>query len=445
MRRSPSNLEVNRKAAAIQKWLGAPWPKESLDAQYKYGCLAGRLYPFLRLEVLTPDGKGKLVQVFERRAAVVFDGEDQARFFLPWEVLPAQQVQKSVSGGFFDNGPKWALAAADVPKTPLVRTGSPFFLWDGIKSKKQKQEGMTPLSPNAPKKHIVAHGDLDGVVSAALLAKRNNWSLDDVKTTFTQPFSVNQVAVGDDDEVYVVDIAINNRDPQMTQDFIVRLGPRLVRWYDHHAGWGADVENDPRFIVKDAPSCASIVGGDPALAADADAADTRKGTLSDRGQLIESAMKADLANDAVREAAFRWLMGDESARAALDGAARRYAAVVAETERLASGYRVDGSVAVVDARESNHNYDLTQLLLAGQKKARFAAALVRNPRDGGERVTIATQDKSVNLVSVFGLQSGAPFRVTLPAEQCGDALARLNALSEVDKLVAGSRECRAKL
>jgi hypothetical protein len=280
-------------------------------------------------------------------------------------------------------------------------------------------------------KHIVAHGDLDGIISAALLARRHGWSPDEVKVTFTQPFLVDRVAVGEDDEVYVVDLAVNNRDPRMTRDFITRLGGRLVAWYDHHIGWGNEFKDgrDLRFVIAEGyPSCAFLVGGSSSLVADANAADTRKGLLSDRGILIENATKADLSDDRTRDAAFRWLLGDESARAVLEDAARRYAEVMAETERLASGYRVDGCVAVVDARESNHRYDLTQLLLAGQKKARFAVVLVKDPRDGSKRVTVATGDRSVNLVEVFGLPSGAPFRVNLPVERYEEAVARLNCL-----------------
>jgi len=50
--------------------------------------MAARLYPFLGREVKTPSGIGKLVQVFERRATVVFSGEGKAGFFRPWEVFP---------------------------------------------------------------------------------------------------------------------------------------------------------------------------------------------------------------------------------------------------------------------------------------------------------------------------------------------------------------------
>lgn len=79
---------INQKTVAIQKWLKAPWPEESLKAQCRFGSMAARLYPFLRREVLTPKGRGKLVQVFFSRAAVVFDGSEKVEFFKPWDVTP---------------------------------------------------------------------------------------------------------------------------------------------------------------------------------------------------------------------------------------------------------------------------------------------------------------------------------------------------------------------
>lgn len=79
---------INQKTVAIQKWLKAPWPEESLKAQYRFGCMAARLYPFLHREVHTPQGTGKLVQVFDGRVTVVFDGSEKAEFFNPWDVVP---------------------------------------------------------------------------------------------------------------------------------------------------------------------------------------------------------------------------------------------------------------------------------------------------------------------------------------------------------------------
>ncbi len=283
---------------------------------------------------------------------------------------------------------------------------------------------------------LVAHGDFDGIVSAVLASWRH--PLEDVRVAFVQPFTVDKVEVADDEDVIVVDVAVNNRDSKMTTDFISRLGGRLYRWFDHHQGWESLKIDDRLVINSDAPSCAQVVmsssqDGDMeyyfgTLVADATAADTRQGQLSSEADLIERATKANLSDDSVREAAFRWLLGDKSKLSVLEAAAEKYAAIQAETERLSATYRVTGNVAVVDARESEHNYDRTQLLLAGQKVAPFAVVVSANPRAGEDYLTIATSRKDVNLVEIFGLPSGAPFRVSIPASRLEEALGKLNSL-----------------
>ncbi len=81
-------------------------------------------------------------------------------------------------------------------------------------------------------------------------------------------------------------------------------------------------------------------------------------------------------------------------------------------------------MALVDARNSNHQHDLTQLLLGGQKLAQFAVVLTVHPQQG-EGLTIATSRKDINLVELFTLGSGAPFRVSLPAKRREEALDKL--------------------
>ena len=293
---------------------------------------------------------------------------------------------------------------------------------------------------------IVAHGDLDGIVSATLVAEQLDISVEELKVVFTQPFLLDKIDISDDiEKVYVVDIAINNRDPQMTEQFIEQLGDRLVRWIDHHQGWSK--ADDKRFIIyPTAPACATILGsGMPPRIAhlyqfvfDAVAADTREGELSEVGQLIEKACKADLRNDNVRVAAVKWLLGDEQQKPLLEETAQKYAAIQEETEWLATAYVHDGNVAVVDVPKEyfrtygavapeGHDFDLTQLLLAGQRLATFAVAKVIDSRSGEEMVTIATKS-GVNLVELFELPSGAPFRVTLPVERLEEAVEKIHSL-----------------
>lgn len=281
---------------------------------------------------------------------------------------------------------------------------------------------------------IVAHGDMDGIASAVLQAGLLNISPEDLMVVFCQPFTVDKIKIPEDvEQVYVVDIAVNNRDPQMTERFIENLGDKLAVWTDHHQGWPEkykNVKNWHFYIREDVGACANLFAGKShfavkdAIVADAVAADTRTGTLSPRSQLIEQACKANMSDDSIRVAAVKWLLGDESQKVTLEAAAAKYAAIQKETQRLAATYTVDGKVATVDAR-SSHEHDLTQLLLAGQKLAEFAIAKVTDPRSKEERITIATQSK-VDLVKLFGLPSGAPFRISLEVARFPEVLEKLN-------------------
>lgn len=282
------------------------------------------------------------------------------------------------------------------------------------------------------KKLIIAHGDMDGIACATLQAELLNITKD-LMIIFCQPFTVDKIKIPEDVErVYVVDVAVNNRDLQMTENFIEQLGDRLVQWTDHHQGWSK--VDDKRFVIHStAPACAVILGsGMPPrlshlqqLVSDAIAADTRKGELSSRGQLIEQATKANMTDDSIRVAAVKWLLGDESQKAVLEKAAKSYVEKKKATEELSAIYQVVGRVAIVDTRNSTHEYDLTQLLLAGQKLALFAVARIKNPQSKEERITVATQGGK-NLVELFGLPSGAPFRVSLEVSRLPEVLEKLN-------------------
>lgn len=77
---------------------GGDWPPECLAAERLYHqppvlvAPHARLYPLIGRKVATPQGPGKLLQVFSDRAAVVLDA-DQGRvaFLAPEEIRPLAQ------------------------------------------------------------------------------------------------------------------------------------------------------------------------------------------------------------------------------------------------------------------------------------------------------------------------------------------------------------------
>ncbi len=281
---------------------------------------------------------------------------------------------------------------------------------------------------------VIAHGDLDGIMSAALEMKRSGLSVAETQVIFTQPFLIDKIVIPESiEKIFVVDIAVNNRDTMMTEKFIeqIRDKNRLVAWYDHHEGWekvlgtgmGQTFDNG-FFIDPMSRSCAELI--DPgneeeefvAWVADANASDTREGELSERGQLVEQAMKANLSDDSVREAAVRWIVNgcrEDSDYEILRLKQAEYQRVQKITEKLVKQYEIHDGVAVVDVRDVSEDYDRTQLLLKGEQMAFSKTAIVlgKNP-EGEEVITVATMDKQRNLVNLFGLPSGAPFRVSLP-------------------------------
>ena len=286
---------------------------------------------------------------------------------------------------------------------------------------------------------VIAHGDVDGIVSAAEIIKAYGLKRETTKLVFTQPFLVDQIPqefIQQAQRIFVVDIAVNNRDPEMTMKFIEKIWDKLTVWYDHHQGWsriqGKLGPKFGKFIIETTNSCAELVAENEGLRSDfvrelvrdAIAADTRRGQLSEIGELIDQAIKSDLGDDTIREAAVRWLAEgapqdpeNKEYRKLLE-AQQKYREIKETTEQLINQYEIRHGIAVVDVTQENRDYDRTQLLIAGQKMAPTGISVVigKNP-EGEEIVTIATNRKDINLVALFGLPSGAPFRISLPTAE----------------------------
>jgi len=298
---------------------------------------------------------------------------------------------------------------------------------------------MEEKNMNSVSDVVIAHGDVDGIVSAAEIIKAYGLKRETTKLVFTQPFLVDQIPqefIQQAQRIFVVDIAVNNRDPEMTMKFIEKIWDKLTVWYDHHQGWsriqGKLGPKFGKFIIETTNSCAELVAENEGLRSDfvrelvrdAIAADTRRGQLSEIGELIDQAIKSDLGDDTIREAAVRWLAEgapqdpeNKEYRKLLE-AQQKYREIKETTEQLINQYEIRHGIAVVDVTQENRDYDRTQLLIAGQKMAPTGISVVigKNP-EGEEIVTIATNRKDINLVALFGLPSGAPFRISLPTAE----------------------------
>lgn len=300
---------------------------------------------------------------------------------------------------------------------------------------------------------FITHGDADGIISAALAARKMNVKYDQFNPIFTQAFLLDRIQLkenrANEEFFYVVtDIGVSNSNPRMTYAFIEQLGNRLYKWYDHHLGWARELINGEsfpalslskefvknRFVINpEAYSCAALIGGDEELIASADAVDSRYPWMPEpdrKIQLIEKAVKANLADDSIKTAAARWLLGDSKQEDILVSKANNYIKILAHTDSLAKRYRKisDNNVAFLDVFSRDfYSYDLTQLLLKGEKMAPFAIVRINHPQSGS-RILVATLSKDINLVRLFSLSGGSQSRVSLPAIALRGVLVRLSEL-----------------
>lgn len=246
-----------------------------------------------------------------------------------------------------------------------------------------------------------------------------------------------------------------------TRPFIEGLGPRLAMWIDHHDhDMHAAFADDPRFVLRTKAqhgACPELVtpervaaagaieticchvdfdglcsaakwirgGSEPYAGADDDARaiDTRLGEPSERAALMDRALRARPRDDALKGLIVRYLADGAGDRGLLEDirhASRGLDAMEAEARRLATRYRIEGDVAVCDARERDGYYDKTYLLLLGQERALIS--LVHDETT----VTVAARfDSGVDLVSLLGLQGGMPTRVSVGAKKLDRVLSAL--------------------
>jgi hypothetical protein len=246
-----------------------------------------------------------------------------------------------------------------------------------------------------------------------------------------------------------------------TKPFLDGLGDRLAMWIDHHDHERhADYADDPRFVLRTKAqhgACPELVtpervawagrvetvcchvdfdglcsgakwirgGLEPYDGSDDDARaiDTRMGEASERAVIIDRALRARPRDDALKGLVVRYLArgaGDRGLLGDIERAAEGLRALENESKRLATRYRVEGDVAVCDARNREGPYEKTLLLLLGQEIAPISVVL-----DETTVTAAARFDSGIDLVSLLGLEGGMPTRVSVPAKQVKSVLKKL--------------------
>jgi hypothetical protein len=266
--------------------------------------------------------------------------------------------------------------------------------------------------------------------------------------------------------VVVLDIAfaadgIGKGFTKTTGQFIGDLGARLARWVDHHDHEAHErFRSDERFVLctkAEHGACPEMI--DPALVAatgpidtilchfdldgiyaaakwilggvepypgaddDARAVDTRTGTPSERGDLVDRALRGGWQDEVLRQRVVAWLVGGLRAGVELDtirAAADAFTARMQASEALVASYVVHEGVARLDLPGGRLQIDKTALLLRGQDLALVAVVV-----DGPNATIAAPFDSGLDFVRLLELGGGMPTRVNIPRKRLDHAIDRI--------------------
>ena len=273
---------------------------------------------------------------------------------------------------------------------------------------------------------IVTHGDMDGVISAALLVKALRIS---PRIVFTQPHQLDQVKLDPASfkEIYVTDIAVNNRDIEMTKSFIETYRKSIKVWVDHHKGWSAlkHVIDSRRFIIDEsAPSaCRVVLNAFPWLKNDPEAVQLEKdGTASDTGRLeqlspqgwlLYKALKADIQDVKIKQIAVRWLIEkNPEDEKFLREKAEEYDRGPGRIGPYLEKVKLVNDIAVL-CEELPKNIDRLALFIKMEEMSPLKVGVMQGTTEYGPVITIGTCRDDLDLVQVFQLPSGNPRNVIL--------------------------------
>lgn len=276
---------------------------------------------------------------------------------------------------------------------------------------------------------IIAHGDGDGTIAAAVCRKAGV----EGKLITTQPFLLHKLPNLICPTV-IVDIAVDNKNPQATLDWARRNATHIIVWVDHHTGGEALTEILGNRFICDlrSPSCPALMAEhsfnvpDEWIAA-ANACDRpTEYPATDLSTRYNSAFKVALValqnGDRQAVEAVQAAFVEEMVTGAESPLVTKYAAEypVLETVTNAAFDRLTElvpGVVYTDVPEGQGGVDLTSLLVRGYKKAPVVVISTTSAQNGEPIVVVATDHKDLNLVQAFSLSSGAPFRVVLTSEK----------------------------
>jgi len=323
---------------------------------------------------------------------------------------------------------------------------------------------------------IVAHGDLDGILSAAALMIESP-DLAGTRTIFGSPaqmdFVVNEIEKGNYNEIYVCDIAPNNKNPDTTRHFIEHIDDRLKAWYDHHKGWSDfyiryldryssfSPEEVGFHFDENAVSCAELITDNEFIVNLAREADTGGENLSSLGTLLNTALKYNTRDYYTKYEILTFVQeyvekGDIAMDSGIYHKLRHksieYRMRLSNTYELLEKGKVIGNVLVFE--NLHGRVDVTRMLMRAYERRPFVVLKTsrasgkicngchnENPpvtddgRCGICNATLGSKiyssfvvgtNSGINLLRVFNLESGAPYRISIHGGQLKHIVDRLN-------------------
>lgn len=279
---------------------------------------------------------------------------------------------------------------------------------------------------------LVCHGDCDGIISAACIIKEYKLPIDKTEIVITQSFILDKVEVKDEVKaIFVVDLAINNRDLSVTLSFADKYKHRIVVWTSHHYNTEEKLAGilGPKLLCdKTAPSCPSILVNSGyeevpttwVKAANASNKPTeypetplsKRFTHAFKVSMVEAQDGDNAVIEKIQRAFLSELLtGEEEGLLNIYGA--RYESIMRATQKAAESFFEFmpgiGLVVLGDA-------PVNRAAVCSKGCENFLITVVQyHSSENGDPMTIvATNNKDLDLVATFELNFGNPSRVTLP-------------------------------
>ena len=267
---------------------------------------------------------------------------------------------------------------------------------------------------------IITHGDLDGIISGVMVAEIIQPYCRKIETIFTQPFLINEIptkVLESYDRIFMCDLAINNRRPEMTLSFIQAHANKIIV-IDHHRGWVKynihKFANFIKYIDENAKSCVSLIKRLTSFKFHPRTEELIKyAHLTDQGNgnnEFNWALKINLRSNEAREQIYNYAMS-------LSGGLSEWYYIKSIKENtnfiLKKLSKINRNVMFIDMRrERDKTVDKTLMFFTAYKKAPFVVLKFLSNINGEEYITIATNTRK-DLVKLFKLSSGQSYRITI--------------------------------